>query len=137
MLTASITWVYTIITEVFMKTVDIVKTKNRALLLRDLRRDRWLYVFLIGLGIVGSRWVGLDQFNRLFRTPDFFKIVKNTLLLNVYALVFGFPVPIILAILLNEVRSALFKRVNQSILYLPHFISWVVLAGIQIFWFSR
>jgi len=88
--------------------------------------------FKIGQGILGSRWVGLTQFERLFRTPDFFKILKNTLLLNVYALVFGFPVPIILAILLNEVSSKLFKRVNQSLLYLPHFISWVVLAGIFI-----
>jgi putative aldouronate transport system permease protein len=127
-------------------------------LARDIRRDRWLYIFLIlpvafyiifkyvpmygaiiafkdfkiGLGIMGSKWVGLQQFNRLFRSPDFFKILRNTLLLNIYALVFGFPVPIILAILLNEVRSSLFKRVNQSILYLPHFISWVVLAGIFI-----
>jgi putative aldouronate transport system permease protein len=88
--------------------------------------------FKIGLGIAGSKWAGLQQFTRLFRTPDFFKILKNTLLLNVYALVFGFPVPITLTILLNEVRSSLFKRVNQSILYLPHFISWVVLAGIFI-----
>lgn len=141
-----------------MKTTDLYKLRNRSLLLRDLRRDRWLYIFLIlpiayyiifkylpmygaviafkdfkiGQGIMGSRWVGLQQFNRLLRTPDFFKILKNTLLLNVYALVFGFPVPIILAILLNEVRSAAFKRINQSILYLPHFISWVVLAGIFI-----
>ena len=141
-----------------MKNVDPLKLRNRALLLRDLRRDRWLYVFLIipmafylifkympmygaiiafkdfkiGLGISGSRWVGLAQFERLVRTPDFYKIVSNTLLLNLYALLFGFPVPIILAILLNEVHSKIFKRVNQSILYLPHFISWVVLAGIFI-----
>jgi putative aldouronate transport system permease protein len=141
-----------------MKTTDPYKIRNRALLVRDLKRDRWLYIFLIipiayyiifkylpmygaviafkdfkiGQGILGSRWVGLQQFNRLLRTPDFFKILKNTLALNVYALIFGFPVPIILAILLNEVRSAAFKRINQSILYLPHFISWVVLAGIFI-----
>jgi len=125
---------------------------------RDLYRDRWLYIFLIipvvyyvvfkyvpmygaviafkdyklAKGIFGSSWVGLRQFERLFKTPDFFKILRNTLLLNVYSLVFGFPVPIILAILLNEVKSPLFKRANQSILYLPHFISWVVLAGIFI-----
>jgi putative aldouronate transport system permease protein len=79
---------------------------------------------------LGSAWVGLAQFRRLFGSPDFYSILRNTLLLNVYALVFGFPVPIILAILLNEVRSTAFKRINQSILYLPYFISWVVLAGI-------
>jgi putative aldouronate transport system permease protein len=127
-------------------------------LVKDLRRDYWLYIFMllplafyvifkyvpmygaiiafkdfkIGLGIAGSKWVGLQQFTRLFRTPDFLKILKNTLLLNLYALAFGFPVPIILAILLNEVRSSAFKKINQSILYLPHFISWVVLAGIFI-----
>lgn len=88
--------------------------------------------FKIGLGIVGSKWVGFAQFERLIKSPDFYKILRNTLLLNIYALVFGFPVPIILAILLNEIGSKLFKRINQSILYLPHFISWVVLAGIFI-----
>jgi putative aldouronate transport system permease protein len=125
---------------------------------KRLYRDRWLYVFLLipaayyiifkyvpmsgiviafkdyklGLGMGGSKWTGLAHFQRLFRTPNFYLILRNTLLLNVYGLVFGFPAPIILAILLNEVRRALFKRVNQSILYLPHFISWVVLAGIFI-----
>jgi len=125
---------------------------------RDLFRDRWLYVFLIfpitfyivfrytpmyGLiiafkdykivrGIFGSEWVGLQQFQRLFNTPDFYKVLRNTLLLNIYGLVVGWPAPIILAILLNEVRKPGFKRVTQSILYLPYFISWVVLAGIFI-----
>jgi putative aldouronate transport system permease protein len=88
--------------------------------------------FKISLGIFGSPWVGFQQFERLFRTPDFFKILRNTLLLNVYTLAFGFPFPILLAILLNEVRSSAFKRISQSVLYLPHFISWVVLAGIFI-----
>lgn len=141
-----------------MKNVDSYKIRHRALLFKDLARDRWLYIFLvipvayylvfkyvpmygaviafkdfkIGQGIFGSKWVGFTQFTRLFRTPDFFNILKNTLLLNIYTLVFGFPVPIILAILLNEVRSGSFKRVSQSLLYLPHFISWVVLAGIFI-----
>jgi putative aldouronate transport system permease protein len=125
---------------------------------KRLYRDRWLYVFLLipiayyiifkyipmygiviafkdyklGLGMGGSKWAGITHFRRLFRTPNFYLILRNTLLLNVYGLVFGFPAPIILAILLNEVRHTLFKRVNQSILYLPHFISWVVLAGIFI-----
>jgi putative aldouronate transport system permease protein len=88
--------------------------------------------YKIGLGIAGSPWIGLRHFERLFKSLDFFNILKNTLLLNVYSLVFGFPVPIIIAILLNEVRNPLYKRVSQSILYLPYFISWVVLAGIFI-----
>jgi len=139
-----------------MKTTNPQKPKKYALLRRDLYRDRWLHIFLvipiafylifkyfpmygaiiafkdfrIGSGIFGSEWVGLRHFQRLITSPDFYRILRNTLLLNVYALVFGFPVPIILAILLNEVRSTTFKRINQSILYLPHFISWVVLAGI-------
>jgi putative aldouronate transport system permease protein len=56
--------------------------------------------------------------------------LRNTLLLNIYSLIFGFPVPIILALFLNEIRNPVYKRLNQSILYIPHFISWVVLAGI-------
>jgi putative aldouronate transport system permease protein len=88
--------------------------------------------FKVGRGIMGSAWVGVQQFEKLFKSPDFFRILRNTLLLNVYGLIFGFPAPVILAILLNEVRSVLFKKISQSILYLPHFISWVILAGIFI-----
>jgi putative aldouronate transport system permease protein len=88
--------------------------------------------FRLAKGIFGSSWIGFQQFRKLFSNPSFFSILRNTLLLNVYSLVFGFPAPIILALLINEVRSTLFKRINQSILYLPHFISWVVLAGIFI-----
>ncbi len=79
-----------------------------------------------------SAWVGLKHFDRLFTSADFLMILRNTLLLNIYSVVFAFPVPILLAILLNEVRSMAFKRVTQSLLYLPHFISWVVLGGIFI-----
>jgi putative aldouronate transport system permease protein len=59
-------------------------------------------------------------------------VLRNTILLNVYGLVFGFPAPIILSLLLNEVRNRFFKRINQSILYIPHFMSWVILSGIFI-----
>ena len=88
--------------------------------------------FRIGLGFSGSNWVGLQHFERLFTSAAFYSILRNTILLNVYSLVFGFPAPIILALLLNEVRRLTVKRIAQSILYLPRFISWVVLAGIFI-----
>ncbi len=87
-------------------------------------------------GIFGSQWVGLQHFKQLFASPDFYRIFMNTLLLNVYNMVFGFPAPIILALLLNEIRCTMFKRTVQSVLYIPHFISWVVLGGIIISMFS-
>ncbi|CAM4495388.1 ABC transporter permease [Paenibacillus endophyticus] len=83
-------------------------------------------------GIWGSDWVGLRHFHMLFESVDFWRVLRNTLLLNVYSLVFGFPVPILLALLLNEVRKEWYKRTVQNLLYLPHFISWVVLGGIVI-----
>ncbi|MFK7693101.1 ABC transporter permease [Paenibacillus sp. HJGM_3] len=83
-------------------------------------------------GIFGSKWVGFKHFASLFESIDFWRVLRNTLLLNVYSLVFGFPVPIILALLLNEVRKEWYKRTVQNLLYLPHFISWAVLGGIFI-----
>ncbi|MCR8632699.1 ABC transporter permease [Paenibacillus radicis (ex Xue et al. 2023)] len=83
-------------------------------------------------GIWGSDWVGLKHFESLFASKEFYMVLKNTLLLNVYSLLFGFPAPIILALLLNEVRVEWYKRIVQNFLYLPHFISWVVLGGILI-----
>ncbi|MBS4219124.1 sugar ABC transporter permease [Bacillus sp. FJAT-49711] len=81
-------------------------------------------------GIIDSPWAGFEQFERLFRTPDFQKIFMNTLIISLLKLVFGFPAPIILALLLNELRHMFFKRFTQSVLYLPHFVSWVIFAGI-------
>ncbi|MFD0681227.1 MULTISPECIES: ABC transporter permease [unclassified Paenibacillus] len=83
-------------------------------------------------GIWGSDWVGLKHFESLFASKEFYMVLKNTLLLNVYSLLFSFPAPIILALLLNEVRVEWYKRIVQNFLYLPHFISWVVLGGILI-----
>lgn len=80
-------------------------------------------------GIWASDWVGLKYFQMFFDNPDSWKLMRNTLLLGVYKLVFGFPAPIILALLLNEVRVQLFKRFVQTVSYLPHFISTVVVAG--------
>ncbi|UKS31104.1 ABC transporter permease subunit [Paenibacillus sp. HWE-109] len=83
-------------------------------------------------GIFGSQWVGLKHFRMLFASPDFWRILRNTLVLNVYSLAFGFPVPIILALLLNEVRRNWYKRIVQNMLYIPHFMSWAVLGGIVV-----
>ena len=81
-------------------------------------------------GIWGSQWVGLKHFIDFFSSVSFVRVVRNTLLLNFYLIVFGFPAPIILALLLNEVRHKFFKRTVQTITYMPHFISMVVICGI-------
>ena len=88
--------------------------------------------FNVVKGILGSDWIGLDNFRTLFSTSDFPIALKNTLILSFYHLVWGFPVPITLALLLNEIRLHLFKRTVQTITYIPHFFSWVVISGIFI-----
>ncbi len=85
--------------------------------------------YKLGLGIEGSEFVGLQHFQTLFRSKEFWKILKNTVVLNVLNLVLYFPAPIILAILLNEIRNVVFKRIAQSLMYLPYFFSWVVIGG--------
>lgn len=82
------------------------------------------------LGFSGSEWVGFANFTRFFESPYFVKLLRNTLLLSVYGIIFGFPAPIILALLLNEIKSTKFKKAVQTITYLPHFISLVVVTGI-------
>jgi putative aldouronate transport system permease protein len=80
--------------------------------------------------ILNSRFVGLEFFKEFLTSMTGIQILRNTIVISLYKIVFGFPAPIILALLLNEVRNPLFKRVVQTITYLPHFISWVILAGI-------
>jgi putative aldouronate transport system permease protein len=92
--------------------------------------------FNIRLGILGSPWVGLSHFRRLFSMGSFFEVLRNTVLISLYKLIFGFPAPIIFAILLGELRQIRFKKVVQTISYLPHFLSWVVLASIFLQFFS-
>lgn len=87
-------------------------------------------------GIMGSPWVGLQHFQELFTNSDFYRLLKNTLLLNLYLLLFAFPAPIILALLLNEVRSRSFQRFIQMTMYLPHFVSWVIMSGLIIYFLS-
>lgn len=81
-------------------------------------------------GIVGSDWVGLKHFYDFFNSYYFVRILKNTIIISLYSLIFEFPAPIILALLINEVRSRAFKRVAQTITYMPYFISLVVICGI-------
>lgn len=123
---------------------------------RNLIRDRYLYMLLVpfiawflifqykpmyGLqiafrdyslfkGIAGSPWVGFENFNTFFNSEYFLRTIKNTALISFYSLLFAFPAPIILALLLNEVRNKVFKQSIQTITYLPYFISIVVVAGI-------
>ena len=86
--------------------------------------------YRFALGITGSEWTGLKYFVRMFSEPTFAQVLRNTVIISFSKLVFGFPAPILLALLLNEIRVQWFKRVTQTISYLPHFISWVVLAGV-------
>ncbi|AEE95350.1 ABC transporter permease [Mahella australiensis] len=121
-----------------------------------IKKDPWLYILLIPgllyfiifkylpmfgiiiafqdyqpyLGILKSEWVGFEHFRDFFTNPDFFKLLRNTLLISLYNLVFSFPLPIVLALLLNEVKNSAFKRTVQTMVYVPHFISWVVIASI-------
>jgi putative aldouronate transport system permease protein len=86
-------------------------------------------------GIWASEWAGLDVFKEVLRMPEFLRSIRNTLTLNLLDLVLGFPGPVILALMLNELANGLFKKVTQTILYMPHFISWVIIGGMtyQIF----
>jgi len=81
-------------------------------------------------GISGSEWIGFDAFREVFGMRDFYTTLRNTFMLNFLDLVVSFPAPIILAIMLYEVRFKWFKKISQTILYIPHFISWVIIGGI-------
>ncbi|MFC6226287.1 ABC transporter permease [Paenibacillus allorhizosphaerae] len=130
---------------------------------RDLRRNKLLYLMVLpvivyyvifdygpmyglqiafkdyspGSGIWGSPWVGFEHFIQFFDSYYFWRIIRNTLLINVYELIFGFPAPIVLALLLNELRRQAFKRIVQTITYLPHFISIVVVVGMLVDFLAR
>nr|WP_240941180.1 ABC transporter permease subunit [Paenibacillus sp. HB172176] len=103
-----------------------------------------MYGILIGFqdysvarGVFGSHWVGMKHFVAFFyETPDAWKLVRNTLLLNVYDLIFHFPAPILLAILLHELKNVMFRRIVQTISYMPHFLSTVVIVGMAVTFLS-
>lgn len=133
----------------------IIKTQNNKSFAKYFKQNLWLYIFLIpgfvyififnyvpmyGIiiafknftpvkGIMGSPWIGMDNFEYLFKSKDFLVVLKNSIVLSFLRLLWGFPAPILLAIMLNEVKNLRFKKGVQTVVYLPHFISWVVLAG--------
>jgi len=88
--------------------------------------------FNIMKGIMGSSWIGFEHFRQLFMFDEFPRVVRNTIIISFMKLIFGFPAPIIIALLLNELVLKRFKRVVQTFTYIPHFISWVVVGGIVI-----
>lgn len=136
-----------------------LQTRSRgAAALRYLNRKKYLYLLLIpcvvyfllfhyvpmygilmafkefdfGKGIWGSPWVGLDNFRYMFSMEDFYNVFRNSLSLSLLRLAFGFPMPILLALMINEIRLVKFKKTLQTVIYLPHFISWVVIGGILV-----
>ena len=84
------------------------------------------------LGVWGSPWVGLQNYEFVMRDPDFFRALKNTIIISVCRLIFQFPVPIVLALLLNELRSQRYKKVLQTVYTFPHFLSWVIVASMML-----
>nr|WP_260509985.1 sugar ABC transporter permease [Paenibacillus typhae] len=130
--------------------------------LRRMVRNKWLYIMLLPgllyfiifkyvpmyglllafknyqpfLGFVDSEWVGLKHFNRFFGDPLFWKLLSNTFILAAYNILFFFPLPIILALMLNELRSQAYKKWIQTMVYIPHFMSWVVIVSIAYLFFT-
>ncbi|WP_443147053.1 ABC transporter permease [Paenibacillus sp. HWE-109] len=86
--------------------------------------------FMPTQGLFHSKWIGLDNFRYLLELPDFYRVLWNTIYIAFMKIVVGLVVPIVIAILLNEVRKEVFKRLIQTLVYLPHFLSWVILSGI-------
>ncbi|OMF21098.1 protein lplB [Paenibacillus sp. FSL H8-0548] len=130
---------------------------KRAHIMRSILKNKWLYLMIFpgllyiliykyipmyGLiisfqnyksyhGILGSEWVGFEHFERLFGSPDFWMIFSNTIILFALQLLIFFPIPIILALMLNELRSEKYKRTVQTLIYLPHFMSWVIVVSLS------
>lgn len=81
-------------------------------------------------GFFASEWVGLKHFDMFFSSPEFFEVMRNTVVISLLKFFIGFPAPIVLALMLNEVKNMMFKRLVQTVSYLPHFMSWVIVAGL-------
>ena len=88
--------------------------------------------FVPAKGFLGSEWIGLDNFRYIFNMPNIWNVIRNTVFIAVMKIIANLIVPIIFALLLNEVRKNAFKRTIQTIIYFPHFLSWVILGGILI-----
>lgn len=134
-----------------------INLNRRANIWKRLKRDKWLYILLLPgllyflvfkyapmwgvllafkdyqpfIGFWKSEWVGVEHFRVFFQNPDFFMLLRNTLVLTLYNLLFFFPAPIILALLLNEIHRSFFKKTVQTMIYVPHFISMVIVASMS------
>jgi putative aldouronate transport system permease protein len=130
--------------------------------LKEIKRDYWLYLMLLPgvlyflifryapmwglviafqnympfLGITKSEWVGFAHFHALFTSPDFWMLLRNTAILAAYNIFLFFPLPIIVALMLNEVRHEVYKRIVVSLVYVPHFLSWVIVVSFFYFFFA-
>lgn len=93
--------------------------------------------FSFGAGIAGSEWVGFEHFQRFFDAPSFYQVLRNTIGISLYGLIVGFPLPIILALMLNELRSRKFKKSVQMITYMPYFISTVAVSGMILLFLKK
>ena len=137
-----------------MNTVTL--NTGRSKLTSDIYRNRYLYLLILpslvfflvfsyapmygiilafkkfryDTGISHSPWVGLENFRTILHTRDFWRAMRNTVIISAGKIVFVFPIPIIMALFLNELKNDRFKRVTQLVLYLPHFLSWIVIAGL-------
>ncbi|WP_438347783.1 ABC transporter permease [Paenibacillus sp. FA6] len=141
----------------------LLKRRSRTSLWAELKRDKYLYLLIMPgvlyflifkyypmwgiviafqdfspyLGVWKSDWIGMEHFVRFFTNPSFYLLFRNTMMISLLSLVFFFPLPIVLSLSMNEVSNKVFKRVIQSVVYLPHFLSWVIIAGITFLLLSQ
>ncbi|MBD2868033.1 ABC transporter permease [Paenibacillus arenilitoris] len=121
----------------FMKQIDIQLMVLPALLLVIVFSYIPMYGVLMAFqdysifkGFLASPWTGFKHFEMFFESPDFYGVMRNTIVISLLKFFIGFPAPILLALMLNEVKNMMFKRVVQTVSYLPHFMSWVIVAGL-------
>ncbi|MED1236185.1 sugar ABC transporter permease [Bacillus paralicheniformis] len=139
-----------------------VETEKKPTGLQAVKRDKWLYLLLVPgvlyflifkywpmwgvfiafkdyspyLGFWQSEWVGFEYFKDFFMNPDFFRLLRNTLMLAALDLIFAFPAPLIVALMLNELRHAIYKRCIQTFIYVPHFVSWTIVVSMTFVFFT-
>ncbi|WP_117170706.1 ABC transporter permease [Paraliobacillus sediminis] len=152
----------TVVTEANTKIPVDYKKKRRQELWRRTKKNKMLYLMILPgiiyfliykylpmygliisfmdykpyLGISGSEWVGFEHFRRLFASPEFWSIFRNTLVLFALQIFVFFPIPIVISLMLNEVRHSFYKRGIQTLIYIPHFMSWVVIVSISFVMFT-
>lgn len=136
----------------------IITKIRKGIFAKDLVQNKWLYIMFllpfiwniifnyipmggiviafqrynVFMGVKNSPWVGMENFKQFFEDPFFFRLIRNTIVLNVYGLLYGFPIPIIIALVFNEIKNKLFKKITQTISYLPYFISVVVICSMTV-----